>query len=58
MALNTITLSLYFDIVDTEYLNEQLNTIYKLVHVVNFNTSLQALMLLYQVMDSRLVYVL
>ena len=58
MALNTITLSLYFDIVDTEYLNEQLNTIYKLVHVVNFNTSLQALMLLYQVMDSRLVHVL
>jgi ribosome biogenesis protein MAK21 len=58
VALNTITLSLYFDIVDTEYLNEQLNTIYKLVHVVNFNTSLQALMLLYQVMDSRLVYVL
>ena len=58
MTLNTITLSLYFDIVDTEYLNEQLNTIYKLVHVVNFNTSLQALMLLYQDMDSRLVHVL
>ncbi|CAC5378332.1 MAK21 [Mytilus coruscus] len=38
--------------VDPEYLSEQLHNIYKLVHVVNFNTSLQALMLLYQVMDS------
>ncbi|KAK3593430.1 hypothetical protein CHS0354_020192 [Potamilus streckersoni] len=38
--------------VDADYISEQMNTLYKIVHIVNFNTSLQALMLLYQVMDS------
>ncbi|WAR19175.1 CEBPZ-like protein [Mya arenaria] len=33
-------------------LSEQLDHLYKIVHIVNFNTSLQALMLLYQVMDT------
>ncbi|XP_069787062.1 CCAAT/enhancer-binding protein zeta [Narcine bancroftii] len=32
---------------------EQMNTLFKVVHVVNFTTSTQALMLLYQVMDSE-----
>ncbi|CAH1791855.1 unnamed protein product, partial [Owenia fusiformis] len=34
-------------------IDEELNTLYKVVHIVNFNTSIQALMLLYQVMDSN-----
>ncbi|KAL3875114.1 hypothetical protein ACJMK2_038048 [Sinanodonta woodiana] len=38
--------------VDADYISGQMNTLYKIVHIVNFNTSLQALMLLYQVMDS------
>ncbi|KAM8809823.1 CCAAT/enhancer-binding protein zeta [Eudromia elegans] len=32
---------------------EQLNTLFKVLHVVNFSTSVQALMLLFQVMDSQ-----
>ncbi|KAJ8309042.1 hypothetical protein KUTeg_013916 [Tegillarca granosa] len=38
--------------VDSEYIHGQMDTLYKIVHIVNFNTSIQALMLLYQVMDS------
>lgn len=33
----------------------QMDTLYKLVHIVNFNTSMHALMLLYQVMESSQV---
>lgn len=36
---------------DDTKLYEQLDMLYKIVHIVNFNTSLQALMLLYQVSD-------
>ncbi|XP_064599583.1 CCAAT/enhancer-binding protein zeta-like [Liolophura sinensis] len=38
--------------VDYERVSAQMTMLYQIVHVVNFNTSLQALMLLYQVMDS------
>ncbi|XP_064621873.1 CCAAT/enhancer-binding protein zeta-like [Lineus longissimus] len=38
---------------DKEKIGEQMNTLYKLVHIVNFNTSIQALMLLYQVMGTN-----
>ena len=34
-------------------LDQQMETIHKLVHLVSFNISIQALTLLYQVMDSR-----
>ncbi|OWF52318.1 CCAAT/enhancer-binding protein zeta-like [Mizuhopecten yessoensis] len=37
---------------EEKFISEQMDTLYKIVHIVNFNTSLQALMLLYQVMDS------
>merc|ERR1712106_424801 len=37
----------------SEELDKKLETIHKLVHIVPFNTAIQALMLLYQVMDSR-----
>ncbi|XP_015263930.1 PREDICTED: CCAAT/enhancer-binding protein zeta, partial [Gekko japonicus] len=36
-----------------EKVKEQMNTLFKVLHVVNFNTSVQALMLLFQVMDSN-----
>jgi len=36
-----------------EDLDAQLETMHKLVHIVSFNTSIQALTLLFQVMDSR-----
>ena len=36
-----------------EELDQQMETIHKLVHLVSFNISIQALTLLYQVMDSR-----
>lgn len=36
-----------------EKIKEQMNTLFKVLHVVNFNTSVQALMLLFQVMDSN-----
>ncbi|NWI19309.1 CEBPZ protein, partial [Crypturellus soui] len=36
-----------------EKVKEQLNTLFKVLHVVNFSTSVQALMLLFQVMDSQ-----
>ncbi|XP_058879488.1 CCAAT/enhancer-binding protein zeta isoform X2 [Acipenser ruthenus] len=39
--------------VGDEKIREQLDTLFKVVHVVNFNTALQALMLLFQVMDSQ-----
>ena len=42
--------------VEKAKIEEQMNTLYKVVHMVNFSTSLQALMLLYQVMDSRYTY--
>lgn len=45
---------LYLFTVEADYINEQMNTLYKIIHTVNFNTSIQALMLIYQVMDSRL----
>ncbi|XP_041353162.1 CCAAT/enhancer-binding protein zeta-like [Gigantopelta aegis] len=38
--------------VDSDYFIEQMNMLFKIVHIVNFNTSLQALMLLQQVMDA------
>ena len=41
--------------VDVEFLSNELENLYKIVHLVNFNTSIQALMLLYQVMDTRYV---
>ncbi|KAG7460622.1 hypothetical protein MATL_G00200720 [Megalops atlanticus] len=34
-------------------IKEQLDTLFKVVHVVKFNTAVQALMLLFQVMDSQ-----
>nr|XP_056709327.1 CCAAT/enhancer-binding protein zeta [Euleptes europaea] len=36
-----------------EKVKEQMDTLFKVLHVVNFNTSIQALMLLFQVMDSN-----
>ncbi|NWX88812.1 CEBPZ protein, partial [Nothoprocta pentlandii] len=36
-----------------EKVKEQLNTLFKVLHVVNFSTSVQVLMLLFQVMDSQ-----
>ncbi|XP_067681734.1 CCAAT/enhancer-binding protein zeta-like [Haliotis asinina] len=38
---------------EKSYLSEQLDSLYKIVHLVNFNTSVQALMLLHHVTDSR-----
>ncbi|XP_074659193.1 CCAAT/enhancer-binding protein zeta-like [Tubulanus polymorphus] len=39
--------------VEKQLLTDHVDTLYKVVHIVNFNTSVQALMLLYQVMDSN-----
>ncbi|XP_027789276.3 CCAAT/enhancer-binding protein zeta isoform X1 [Marmota flaviventris] len=36
-----------------EKVKEQVDTLFKVLHVVNFNTSVQALMLLFQVMNSQ-----
>ncbi|OXB54922.1 hypothetical protein ASZ78_014186, partial [Callipepla squamata] len=36
-----------------EKVKEQMNTLFKVLHLVNFSTSVQALMLLFQVMDSQ-----
>ncbi|XP_005005108.2 CCAAT/enhancer-binding protein zeta [Cavia porcellus] len=36
-----------------EKVREQVDTLFKVLHVVNFNTSVQALMLLFQVMNSQ-----
>ncbi|KAM6208020.1 CCAAT/enhancer-binding protein zeta [Sarcoramphus papa] len=36
-----------------EKVKEQMDTLFKVLHVVNFGTSVQALMLLFQVMDSQ-----
>ncbi|KAJ7342066.1 hypothetical protein JRQ81_008599 [Phrynocephalus forsythii] len=36
-----------------EKVKEQMDTLFKVLHLVNFSTSIQALMLLFQVMDSR-----
>eukprot|EP00079_Xenopus_tropicalis_P025088 XP_012818209.1 PREDICTED: CCAAT/enhancer-binding protein zeta isoform X1 [Xenopus tropicalis] len=36
-----------------EKVKEQLDTLFKILHVVNFNTAVQILMLLFQVMDSQ-----
>ena len=38
---------------DPKELDQQMETMHKLVHLVSFNISIQALTLLYQVMDSR-----
>lgn len=38
---------------DHDEIDKNLNTLFKLVHVTSFNVSIQALMLLNQVMDSR-----
>ncbi|XP_066026505.1 CCAAT/enhancer-binding protein zeta isoform X2 [Pocillopora verrucosa] len=38
---------------EDEQYNEQINTLFRTVHIGTFNTSVQALMLLYQVMESR-----
>ena len=40
-------------LVDQAQIEEQTATIYKVIHTVNFNTSIQAFMLLYHVMDVR-----
>ena len=42
-----------FASLDPEELDKQMETMHKLVHLVSFNISIQALTLLYQVMDSR-----
>lgn len=39
--------------VNHEEIDKNLNTLFKLVHITSFNVSIQALMLLNQVMDSR-----
>ncbi|KAG8444502.1 hypothetical protein GDO86_009605 [Hymenochirus boettgeri] len=39
--------------ISNEKVKEELDTLFKIVHVVNFNTSVQVLMLLFQVMDSQ-----
>ncbi|KAM4771728.1 CCAAT/enhancer-binding protein zeta [Rhinophrynus dorsalis] len=39
--------------IGNEKVKEQLDTLFKIVHVVNFNTGVQVLMLLFQVMDSQ-----
>uniref|UniRef100_A0A8C8R5J1 CCAAT/enhancer-binding protein zeta n=1 Tax=Pelusios castaneus TaxID=367368 RepID=A0A8C8R5J1_9SAUR len=39
--------------VGDEKVKEQMNTLFKVLHLVNFSTSVQALMLLFQVMDSH-----
>lgn len=38
---------------DDEQCNKHVNTLFRTVHIGSFNTSVQALMLLFQVMDSR-----
>ncbi|XP_009070901.1 PREDICTED: CCAAT/enhancer-binding protein zeta, partial [Acanthisitta chloris] len=38
---------------DDDKVKEQMNTLFKVLHLVNFSTSVQALMLLFQVMDSE-----
>ncbi|XP_026525138.1 CCAAT/enhancer-binding protein zeta isoform X2 [Notechis scutatus] len=37
----------------SEKIKDQMDTLFKVLHIVNFNTSIQALMLLFQVMDSN-----
>ncbi|KAG9471857.1 hypothetical protein GDO78_022505 [Eleutherodactylus coqui] len=39
--------------IGSEKVKEQLDTLFKILHVVNFNTGVQILMLLFQVMDSQ-----
>nr|AAH84984.1 LOC495457 protein [Xenopus laevis] len=39
--------------IGNEKVREQLDTLFKILHVVNFNTAVQVLMLLFQVMDSQ-----
>ncbi|XP_018428741.1 PREDICTED: CCAAT/enhancer-binding protein zeta [Nanorana parkeri] len=39
--------------IGNEKVKEQLDTLFKILHAVNFNTSVQILMLLFQVMDSQ-----
>ncbi|KAM4043286.1 CCAAT/enhancer-binding protein zeta isoform 1-T2 [Anomaloglossus baeobatrachus] len=39
--------------IGSEKVNEQLETLFKILHVVKFNTGVQILMLLFQVMDSQ-----
>ncbi|MEE6475246.1 hypothetical protein FKM82_010667 [Ascaphus truei] len=39
--------------IGNEKVKEQLDTLFKIVHLVNFNTGVQVLMLLFQVMDSQ-----
>ncbi|XP_063773645.1 CCAAT/enhancer-binding protein zeta [Pseudophryne corroboree] len=39
--------------IGNEKVKEQLDTLFRIQHVVNFNTSVQTLMLLFQVMDSQ-----
>lgn len=38
---------------DNEEIDKNLNTLFKLVHITTFNVSIQALMLLNQVIESR-----
>ena len=39
-------------LVDEKFLGDKLEHMYKIVHIVNFSTSIQALSLLYQVMGA------
>ncbi|OCT77994.1 CCAAT/enhancer-binding protein zeta [Xenopus laevis] len=39
--------------IGNEKVKEQLDTLFKILHIVNFNTAVQVLMLLFQVMDSQ-----
>ena len=45
-------LELFFS-VEEKILSDHLDHLYRLVHIVNFSTSIQALTLLFQVMDTR-----
>ena len=53
-SLVTVKLvTLLYLAVDRAAIEQQMDTLYKIVHIVNFNTSIQALMLLHQVTDVR-----
>ena len=42
-----------YSTLDPAELDEQIETMHKLVHMVSFNVSVQALTLLYQILDSK-----
>ena len=45
-------------LVDLETLERELNTLYKTIHLANFNTAVQALMLVYHISTARFGLVL